>query len=67
MPEPTIREHLQECLAEIDFPAGRNDLLDAAVAGGDPTAVQALRQIPDADYADLAQVLAAVGAEDPGA
>ncbi|GGP76498.1 DUF2795 domain-containing protein [Saccharothrix coeruleofusca] len=67
MPEPTVRDHLRDCLAEVAFPASRNTLLDAAIGHGDPTAVQALREIPKRDYADLSAVFAAVSAEDPGA
>lgn len=54
------RDHLKECLDEIDFPASRDDLLDAAIRKGDPTAVQALRAIPVADYSNLAEVFGAV-------
>ncbi|MBY8854429.1 DUF2795 domain-containing protein, partial [Saccharothrix sp. MB29] len=60
----TIRDHLEESLGEADFPSTRNDLIDAAVDRGDPTAVQALRAIPDRDYANLAEVLRAVESAD---
>jgi hypothetical protein len=66
MPPTTIRDHLKDSLAGVDFPASRNDLIDAATGQGDPTAVQALRALPDQDYADLDSVFEAVGASGDG-
>ncbi|MBB5801546.1 hypothetical protein F4560_001314 [Saccharothrix ecbatanensis] len=54
------RDHLKECLNEIDFPATKDDLLDEAIRKGDATAVQALRAIPLADYSNLKEVFGAV-------
>lgn len=54
------RDHLKDCLTDVDFPASKDDLLDAAIRKGDPTAVQALRAIPEADYASLHEVFGAV-------
>ena len=54
------RDHLKDCLTDVDFPASKDDLLDAAIRKGDPTAVQALRAIPPTDYSNLTEVLVAV-------
>ncbi|QQQ74306.1 DUF2795 domain-containing protein [Saccharothrix sp. 6-C] len=54
------RDHLKDCLTEVAFPASRDDLLDAAIRKGDATAVQALRAIPETDYASLHEVFLAV-------
>ncbi|KOX28234.1 hypothetical protein ADK67_12525 [Saccharothrix sp. NRRL B-16348] len=54
------RDHLKDCLTDVDFPASKDDLLDAAIRKGDPTAVQALRAIPETDYSNLADVFGAV-------
>ncbi|GAA0221064.1 hypothetical protein GCM10010492_18990 [Saccharothrix mutabilis subsp. mutabilis] len=56
----TTRDVLRATLAEVAFPATKNDLLDAAIRKGDPTAVQALREIARAEYADLDEVFRAV-------
>lgn len=64
MPATTTRDHLKECLNEVDFPASKDDLLDAATRKGDATAVQALRAIPPVDYANLTEVFGAVRFED---
>jgi hypothetical protein len=64
MAATTTRDHLRECLADVDFPATKDDLVDAAVRYGDPTAVQAPREIPPADYADLHKVFKAVECRD---
>jgi hypothetical protein len=58
------RDHLKECLDEIDYPASKDDLLDAAIRKGDATAVQALRAIPPVDYTNLTEVFGAVEFED---
>ncbi|MEU4765155.1 DUF2795 domain-containing protein [Actinosynnema sp. NPDC023794] len=54
------RDHLKDCLTDVHFPASKDDLLDAAIRKGDPTAVQALRAIPTTDYASLHEVFGAV-------
>lgn len=61
------RDHLKECLTDVHFPASKDDLLDAAIRKGDPTAVQALRAIPTTDYASLHEVFGAVefGGDEP--
>ncbi len=56
----STRDHLKECLDDVDFPASRDDLLDAAIRKGDTTAVQALRAIPPVDYSNLTEVFGAV-------
>ncbi|WP_433271187.1 DUF2795 domain-containing protein [Actinosynnema sp. CS-041913] len=67
MAATTTRKLLAECLSEVDFPADKNDLVDAAIRKGDPTAVQALREVPAAEYADLDEVLRAVTFGEGGA
>ncbi|MBM7814266.1 DUF2795 domain-containing protein [Saccharothrix algeriensis] len=62
----TARDDVQRCLEGVGFPASRDDLLDAAIRRGDPTAVQALREIPEAEYASLADVVRAVAPDGPG-
>lgn len=57
----TTRDALREALAEVAFPASKNDLVDAAIRKGEATAVQALRELPETDYADRDEVLRAVG------
>ncbi|GGS31206.1 MULTISPECIES: DUF2795 domain-containing protein [Actinokineospora] len=64
MAASTTRDHLRDCLDQIDFPATKDDLLDAAVRRGDSTAVQALRAIPPVDYANLTEVFRAAAPDD---
>lgn len=60
MASTLTRDHLKECLSGIDFPASKDDLLDAAIRKGDATAVQGLRAIPPVDYANPTEVIGAV-------
>ncbi|WP_309112201.1 DUF2795 domain-containing protein [Saccharothrix sp.] len=62
----TTRDALREALAEVAFPASKNDLVDAAIRKGDPTAVQALRDIAPTQYADLDEVFRVVTLGDGG-
>lgn len=61
MSAPTVREHVEHALEEVAFPATKDDLLDAAIRKGEATAIQALRELPETDYADRHEVLKAVG------
>lgn len=61
MSAPTVREHVEQVLEEVAFPATKDDLVDAAIRKGEATAVQALRELPETDYADRDEVLRAVG------
>lgn len=54
------RDHSKDCLADVGSPASQDGLLDAAIRKGDPTAVQALRGIPEVDYSSLEEVFRAV-------
>jgi hypothetical protein len=60
----TTRERLRACLNEIDFPAGKDELVYAAQELGDEITARALRAIPPVDYANLAEVVASVRFED---
>ncbi|ONI89667.1 hypothetical protein ALI22I_14280 [Saccharothrix sp. ALI-22-I] len=64
MASTLTRDHLKECLKEIDYPASKEDLVDAAIRKSDGLALKALRAIPPADYANLAEVFGAVKFED---
>jgi len=56
----TTRRQLQQCLSDVDFPANKADLLDAAGNACDDETVRALRAIPPETYANLDQVVASV-------
>lgn len=57
----TTRSRLHHCLNDVDFPASKRDLVNAADAhGGDDETVRALRAIPPETYANLDQVAASV-------
>ncbi|WP_082403527.1 DUF2795 domain-containing protein [Saccharothrix sp. NRRL B-16348] len=60
----TTRERLKECLNEVDFPASKDELVQAAQAWGDEVTARALRAIPPADYANLTEVVGSVRFED---
>ncbi len=57
----TSRSELRKCLSDVDFPANKQDLLDAADRNGcaDET-VRALRAIPPETYTNVGQVAASV-------
>ncbi|OBK43820.1 DUF2795 domain-containing protein [Mycobacterium sp. 1081908.1] len=57
----TTRSRLRKCLSDVDFPANKQDLLDAAGRnGGDDETVRALRGIPPETYTNLGQVASSV-------
>jgi|GraSoiStandDraft_8_1057269.scaffolds.fasta_scaffold205308_2 Protein of unknown function (DUF2795) len=57
----TTRSQLQRCLSAVDFPASKQDLLNAAdSAGADDETARALRGIPPETYTNLDQVAASV-------
>jgi Protein of unknown function (DUF2795) len=60
----TTRERLRDCLSDVNFPAGKQDLLNAADSQGDDDTVRALRAIPAETYNNLDQVLASVSIVD---
>jgi Protein of unknown function (DUF2795) len=63
----TTQSRLQDCLNDVDFPASKQDLLDAAASHrGDDETVGALRGIPPETYNNLDQVLASVSIVDEG-
>lgn len=57
----TTRSQLRKCLNDVDFPANKQDLLDAADRNGcDDDTVRALRGIPPETYNNVGQVAASV-------
>lgn len=57
----TTSSQLRLCLSDVDFPANKQDLLDAAGRNGcDDQTLRALRGIPPETYATVAQVAASV-------
>ncbi len=57
----TTRSELRKCLNDVDFPANKQDLLDAADRNGcDDETVRALRAIPPETYTNVGQVAASV-------
>lgn len=57
----TTTSQLRLCLSDVDFPASKQDLLDAAGRNGcDDQTVRALRGIPSETYANVAQVASSV-------
>lgn len=63
----TTRSRLRHCLGDVDFPANKQDLLDAAGSkSGDEETVRALREIPPETYTNLDQVAASVTIVDEG-
>ncbi|MGM1057979.1 DUF2795 domain-containing protein [Saccharothrix sp. Mg75] len=60
----TTRERLEECLEQVDFPAGKDELVNAAQERGDEVTARALRAIPPVDYANPAEVVASVRFDD---
>ncbi len=61
----TTRSELRKCLSDVDFPANKQDLLDAVDRNGcDDETVRALRAIPPETYTNIAQVAASVTIDD---
>jgi Protein of unknown function (DUF2795) len=57
----TTRSQLRQCLTDVDFPATKQDLLDAAGRNGcDGDTIRVLRGIPPETYNNVAQVAASV-------
>lgn len=57
----TTPSQLRKCLNDVDFPANKQDLLDAAGRTGcDEETIRALRGIPPETYTNVAQVAASV-------
>ncbi|WP_055403232.1 MULTISPECIES: DUF2795 domain-containing protein [unclassified Mycobacterium] len=57
----TTRSQLRQCLNDVDFPADKQDLLDAAGRNGcDDDTIRTLRGIPPETYNNAAQVAASV-------
>lgn len=67
MAASTTASRLRHCLTDVDFPASKDDLLQAAARNGcDDETVRALRAVSPETYANLAQVLASVTIADGG-
>jgi hypothetical protein len=64
MTTTTTRDRLKSCLDDVDFPAGKDALVEAAERKGDHETARALRAIPPADYANLTEVLGSVTFDD---
>ncbi|WP_046470092.1 DUF2795 domain-containing protein [Allosalinactinospora lopnorensis] len=63
----TTTERLQAALSGADFPAHRDDLVEAARdSGADEETIRALRAIPAEDYANFSEVTASVRMADAG-
>jgi hypothetical protein len=63
----TTASELRKCLNDVDFPANKQDLLDAADRNGcDAETARALRGIPPETYTNVGQVAASVTIADDG-
>lgn len=63
----TEHDRVKDALAEVDFPAHRDELVEAGQsAGADGETVRALRAMPPVEYENIGQVLASVPAADAG-
>ncbi|WP_156688519.1 DUF2795 domain-containing protein [Mycobacterium sp. Marseille-P9652] len=63
----TTPDRLRRCLDAVDFPASKEDLLDAADRSGcDLETIRALRAIPPETYANVSQVMSSVTLADGG-
>jgi hypothetical protein len=61
----TTRDAIESALTDVDFPAPKEQLLDAARRNNaDADTVRALRAIPPVDYRNLDEVLASVRIRD---
>ncbi|OBG22098.1 hypothetical protein A5764_13870 [Mycobacterium sp. 852002-51057_SCH5723018] len=56
----TTRKQLEQSLSDVDFPANKADLLQAARDAGDDDTLSALKAIPPETYNNLDQILASV-------
>ncbi len=60
----TSVERLRAALAEVDYPASKDELVDSAQrAGADEQTVQALRAMPPVDYGSFDEVSGSVPME----
>jgi hypothetical protein len=67
MVSSTTRSQLRKCLNDVDFPANKQDLIDAAHRNGcDDETVRAMRAIPPETYTNTGQVAASVTIADDG-
>jgi hypothetical protein len=65
--DPITPDEVLRYLADVDYPAGKEDLVAAAERAGAPEAViRGLRAIPPVDYRSRAEVMRSVPV-DPGA
>ncbi len=55
-----IRHQVREALNSVDFPATKDELVDAAEASGDEDAVRAVRGLPPATYDNYDEVLRSI-------
>jgi hypothetical protein len=61
----TTYQQPRRALGDVDFPAGKDQLVDQALASGaDEHTVRALRAIPPVKYRDLSEVLSSVPLRD---
>lgn len=61
MAASTTPSRLRNCLNDVDYPADKDALLEAAARNGcDDETARALRAIPPETYANLSEVLASV-------
>lgn len=61
MAASTTPSRLRHCLNDVDYPADKDALLEAAVRNGcDDDTARALRAIPPETYANLSEVMASV-------
>lgn len=61
MAASTTSSRLRNCLNDVDYPADKDALLEAAARNGcDDETARALRAIPPETYANLSEVLASV-------
>ena len=62
----TFLAKLPEALRGVDFPAGRDDLVEMAqMNGAEALLVDGLKDIPDRDYDNVSAVLAEIEANHP--
>ena len=65
MSASTTHQQLRRALGDVDFPAGKDRLVDRALANGaDEQTVRALRSIPPVEYRSLSEVLSSVPLRD---
>jgi Protein of unknown function (DUF2795) len=62
----TSRDEVRRCLADVDFPAGKDRLVNAALEMNCEETARALRAIPPETYSNLGEVLASVTHDDDG-